>query len=66
MVKRVIHTTADFDYQNIIHFSEDAIEKAKDILSKGVTIYTDTNMALSGMSKPALKKLNWQCGVLCS
>jgi precorrin-8X/cobalt-precorrin-8 methylmutase len=63
VVKRVIHTTADFDYQNIIHFSEDAIEKAKDILSKGVTIYTDTNMALSGMSKPALKKLN--CNVEC-
>ncbi|HCQ89871.1 MULTISPECIES: precorrin-8X methylmutase [unclassified Clostridium] len=63
IVKRVIHTTADFDYQNIIHFSEDAIEKAKDILSKGVTIYTDTNMALSGMSKPALKKLN--CNVEC-
>ncbi|WP_034440143.1 precorrin-8X methylmutase [Clostridium ihumii] len=63
VVKRVIHTTADFDYQNIIHFSEDAIEKAKEILKKGVTIYTDTNMALSGISKPSLKKLG--CDVQC-
>lgn len=63
VVKRVIHTTADFDYQNIIHFSDDAINKAKEILKGGVTIYTDTNMALSGISKPALKKLN--CNVQC-
>ncbi|MGL4731482.1 MAG: precorrin-8X methylmutase [Clostridium sp.] len=63
IVKRVIHTTADFDYQNIIHFSDDAINKAKEILKGGVTIYTDTNMALSGISKPALKKLN--CNVQC-
>ncbi|GAA0115513.1 MULTISPECIES: precorrin-8X methylmutase [Clostridium] len=63
VVKRVIHTTADFDYQNIIHFSEDAINKAKSILKEGKMIYTDTNMALSGISKPALKKLN--CNVEC-
>ena len=63
VVKRVIHTTADFEYQDIIHFSEDAINKAQQILKEGVTIYTDTNMALSGISKPALKKLG--CNVEC-
>ncbi|MDR3222578.1 MAG: precorrin-8X methylmutase [Methanobrevibacter sp.] len=58
VVKRVIHTTADFDYENIIHFSDDAIVKAQEILSKGITVYTDTNMALSGINKIALRKLN--------
>ena len=50
VVKRVIHTTADFDYA-------DVIEQAKAALCSGATIVTDTNMALSGISKPSLTKL---------
>ncbi|WP_027624221.1 precorrin-8X methylmutase [Clostridium lundense] len=63
IVKRTIHTTGDFDYQNIVYIREGAIEAAKELLKKGVTIYTDTNMAKSGMNKAALKKLN--CNVEC-
>ena len=58
VVKRVIHTTADFDYAENLRFTEDAVNKAVKTLSEGgITIVTDTNMALSGISKPSLKKL---------
>lgn len=57
LVKRVIHTTADFDYADTLCFSHEAIEKARQLLVKGCTIVTDTNMTLSGVNKPAAKKL---------
>ncbi len=58
IVKRVIHTTADFQYKDLIYIREGAIDSALEILKKGTTIYTDTNMAASGINKAALKKLN--------
>ncbi len=58
IVKRVIHTTADFEYKDLIYIKEGAVEAAKEILKKGTKIYTDTNMALSGINKKALKYLN--------
>ncbi|HFE9682391.1 TPA: precorrin-8X methylmutase [Clostridium perfringens] len=58
IVKRVIHTTADFEYQDLIEISEGAIEAGVSALNNGAKIYTDTTMALSGMNKRALKKLN--------
>lgn len=57
VVKRVIHTTADFDYADNLVFSPDVIERAKAALLSGATVVTDTNMALSGISKPALARL---------
>ncbi|MBU5590559.1 precorrin-8X methylmutase [Clostridium sp. MSJ-4] len=63
IVKRVIHTTADFEYKDLIYIREGSIEKAKELLKKGITIYTDTNMALSGINKKALDKLG--CKVVC-
>ena len=54
---RVIHTTADFDYIDTMTFSEGAAEKAADAIRRGAHIVTDTNMALAGVSKTALKKL---------
>lgn len=63
IIKRVIHTTADFDLKNITYIREGAIKSALELLKKGVTIYTDTNMAASGINKAALKKLN--CKVEC-
>ena len=57
VVKRVIHTTADFDYADNLAFSPDVIDQAKAALCNGATIVTDTNMALSGISKPSLAKL---------
>lgn len=59
VVRRVIHTTADFDYGENLKFTDEAVAKATDRLLKGsATIITDTNMALSGISKPALEKLD--------
>lgn len=58
IVKRVIHTTADFEYQDLIEISEGAIEAGVSALKNGAKIYTDTKMALSGMNKRALKELN--------
>jgi precorrin-8X/cobalt-precorrin-8 methylmutase len=58
IVKRVIHTTADFEYMKLLYIREGAIESALQLLNEGTTIYTDTNMALSGINKAALKTLN--------
>lgn len=54
LVKRAIHTTADFDYARTLYFSEAAIETAQGLIRDGATIVTDTNMALSGINKKAL------------
>ena len=63
VVKRVIHATADFEYLNNLKFSENAADTAKNILKQGAVIVTDTQMAFSGISKPALKKLG--CEIYC-
>ncbi|MBU3110883.1 precorrin-8X methylmutase [Clostridium lacusfryxellense] len=63
IVKRVIHTTADFDYKNIVYIREGSIDEAVELLKKGTTIYTDTKMALAGINKKALKDLN--CEAVC-
>lgn len=56
IVKRVIHTSADFDYLNNMCFSKNAVRKAKEVLKSGATIVTDTNMAYSGINKKAAAK----------
>lgn len=58
IVKRLIHTTADFEYKDLVEISSGAIDVAKEILKSSPLIYTDTNMALSGINKMALAKLN--------
>ncbi|KJZ86589.1 MULTISPECIES: precorrin-8X methylmutase [Clostridium] len=58
IVKRTIHTTADFEYKDLVEISENAIETAKNLFINGATIYTDTNMALNGINKIALSKTN--------
>ena len=57
IVKRVIHTTADFSFAESLHFSENAVERMREMLREGATVVTDTNMALSGINKGALQKL---------
>ena len=57
VVKRVIHTTADFDYTETLRFTPGAVEKGREALARGAVIITDTNMACSGVSKPSLEKL---------
>lgn len=56
IVKRVIHTTADFDYLENLYFSPGAVEQALNALKSGCVIVTDTQMARSGINKAALAK----------
>jgi len=56
IIKRVIHTSADFDYLDNLCFSENAVKKAKQAIKNGATIITDTNMAYSGINKKIAAK----------
>lgn len=56
IIKRVIHTTADFDYTDNLCFSEGVVEKALTAIKNGATIITDTTMAMSGINKRILAK----------
>lgn len=57
ITKRVIHTSADFDYADTMIYSKDAPQIAKGLLLKGADIVTDTNMALAGINKRVLAGL---------
>ncbi len=57
VVKRVIHTTADFDYARNLHFTPGAVAAGVKALRAGTPIITDTNMALAGITKPGLARL---------
>lgn len=56
VVKRCIHTSADFDYADNLCFSPDVIEKALEAIRNGACIVTDTQMAKSGINKKALAR----------
>lgn len=60
ITKRVIHTSADFDYIQTLKYSKDAVAIAKRLISEGADIVTDTNMALSGINKKYLAKFGGQ------
>lgn len=57
ILKRVIHTTADFDYVQNLVFSPNVAQKATEALKKGAVIVTDTNMAYSGINKRSLEAI---------
>ncbi len=57
VVKRVIHATADFDYAETLRFTTEAAERGVEAFQRGEVLVTDTNMACSGVSRPALDKL---------
>lgn len=63
VVERTIHTTGDYDYKNIVHIKSGAIEEGLKAIRSRCRIVTDTTMALSGINKRALEKLN--CRVEC-
>lgn len=56
IVKRCIHTSADFDYAKNLMFSEGVVEKALNALRNGAVIVTDTQMAKAGINKTRLAK----------
>jgi precorrin-8X/cobalt-precorrin-8 methylmutase len=63
VVRRAIHTSADFEYVHSMIISEGSIEMAIATLRSGAGIVTDTNMALSGISKARLAPFG--CSVSC-
>jgi precorrin-8X/cobalt-precorrin-8 methylmutase len=63
IVKRVIHTTADFEYADTLYFSPNVVELAKAAIRGGAHIITDTTMGLSGINKKAAARFG--CKVDC-
>lgn len=63
VIKRAIHTTADFDYLDTIVVSGDLKERIRAALADGLIIVTDTTMAMAGINKPALHQLGGR--VMC-
>lgn len=57
VIKRVIHTSADFDYANNLVFSPHAVSKGIEALRAGCDIVTDTQMAKAGINKTILGSL---------
>ena len=55
IIKRCIHTSADFEYASTLSFSKGAVDVMKDLIKSGAYIVTDTNMALSGINKKKLE-----------
>lgn len=56
IIKRVIHTTADFEYADSLYFSKDVVALAKEAIVQGACIVTDTQMAKAGINKKSLAK----------
>lgn len=63
IIKRVIHTTGDFDYQSLVAITPGAIEAGIEAIRSGCRIVTDTQMAFAGINKRALEKTN--CRIDC-
>ncbi len=60
VIKRVIHTSADFDYAENLVFSPHAVGKGLEALREGCDIVTDTQMAKAGINKTVLGRLGGQ------
>ena len=60
LIKRVIHTSADFEYADTLCFSDGVMEKALDAIKNGASIVTDTQMGRSGINKRSLAKYGGQ------
>lgn len=63
VLKRVIHTTADFDFVRNLLFSPKAVRLGREALRRGVAVVTDTAMAAAGIGKPAAAR--WGVSVVC-
>lgn len=60
IIKRVIHTTADFEYLDNLCFSENVVDKGMDAIKNGAIFITDTNMGKAGINKKALERFGNQ------
>ncbi|MFA5903989.1 MAG: precorrin-8X methylmutase [Desulfobacula sp.] len=55
VVRRMIHTSADFEYINTVRFHPKAIQAGIDAIRKGCRIFTDTHMARVGIRKKEIQ-----------
>lgn len=55
VVRRMVHTSADFEYIKSVRFGTDAIDAGIAAVQSGKTVFTDTHMARSGIRKKALE-----------
>ncbi|MCP4021742.1 MAG: precorrin-8X methylmutase [Desulfobacteraceae bacterium] len=60
IVRRMIHTSADFEYLNTVRFSKDVVSKGIGAIKSGCTIITDTNMARVGIRKKEIESFGGQ------
>src|SRR6185369_6166225 len=60
VVRRAIHTSADFEYARTMIFSEGAVAQAVAAIRSGAGVVTDTNMALAGINKARLASFGCQ------
>ena len=63
VIKRVIHTTADFDYADTLHFTAHAVGRMQRAIREGACIVTDTQMAKAGINKKELTDTAERCFV---
>ncbi|MBR3644784.1 MAG: precorrin-8X methylmutase [Lachnospiraceae bacterium] len=56
VTRRVIHTSADFEYAHTMTYSDNAVAIACELIRNGADIVTDTNMGLSGINKKTLER----------
>ncbi len=56
IVRRMIHTSADFEYKDMVRFHPDGVKKGLDAIRNGNTIITDTNMARVGIRRKELEQ----------
>ena len=56
VIKRVIHTSADFDYADTLEFSEHATTRGVQAIKAGCSIVTDTHMVAAGINKRVLER----------
>lgn len=63
VIKRCIHTSADFEYADIMYFTDGVIDKIQEAIKKGAYIVTDTTMARAGINKKRIEKYGGD--VLC-
>lgn len=61
IVRRVIHTTADFEFKRLIRFSGEPIEAADRALRQGQSVVTDVSMVAAGIVTVMAK--TWQAPV---
>ncbi len=64
IVRRMIHTSADFEYINSIRFYPDAVQKGVAAIQRGSQIITDTNMARVGIRKKEIRKFGGRVSCL--